>query len=527
MKRVGIVFTLLLSLLWGEAAHASSIVISRVQLGGAATGTSQQEFVQLFNAGPSAEEVTNWCLKYSSSTTVACLTPNASNLKLLLAAQQAVLIGSPQFYTAQPSILQDFSFSTSSNLAATNGSLYLQNANGQEIDRVGWGNGLAENTALAGDLQGGKIFQRKKDTTTNLFIDTNNNAQDFEVASLPASLESHGIVEEEIPDVCPNLPDFQGSVPEGYQLDGDDCVAIPLESRTLQITEMLPDAIGSDEDNEFIEVHNPYNEPIALEDYRLFVGPNYEKSYSFPDNLEISPGQYLAFYNWEVKFSLLNSSSRAKLVAPAGNLVSESESYTSTKEGVSWARFDDGWKMSQKSTPGTENEYEEVVEVDQTTSTLKPCAPGKYRNPETNRCRNLASASGLLKACAADQVRNPETNRCRKIASSGSSLTPCKAGQERNPETNRCRKVGLNAATRKPCQPGYERNPETNRCRKAVATNATLGAPAAINPVSLSNRLVTVLILMALFYALYEYRSDVASFVARLRDKRGNPRPPG
>ena len=72
---------------------------------------------------------------------------------------------------------------------------------------------------------------------------------------------------------------------------------------------------------------------------------------------------------------------------------------------------------------------------------LKPCRDDQYRNPETNRCKSIASASSTLKPCAADQYRNPETNRCKKISSSSSSLKPCRSDQERNPETNRCKKV--------------------------------------------------------------------------------------
>jgi hypothetical protein len=68
--------------------------------------------------------------------------------------------------------------------------------------------------------------------------------------------------------------------------------------------------------------------------------------------------------------------------------------------------------------------------------------------------------------CGEGRYRNPETNRCKKVETEAAkTLTPCAVGYERNPETNRCKKVAV-ASGLVPCAEGYERNPETNRCRK-------------------------------------------------------------
>jgi hypothetical protein len=67
------------------------------------------------------------------------------------------------------------------------------------------------------------------------------------------------------------------------------------------------------------------------------------------------------------------------------------------------------------------------------------CEPGKYRNPETGRCRSVETAD-VLTPCKEGQYRSPETNRCRSVASAASTPAPCQPNQERNPETNRCRK---------------------------------------------------------------------------------------
>ncbi|MCA9339026.1 hypothetical protein KC939_01650 [Candidatus Saccharibacteria bacterium] len=137
---------------------------------------------------------------------------------------------------------------------------------------------------------------------------------------------------------------------------------------------------------------------------------------------------------------------------------------------------------------------------------LKPCRDDQYRNPETNRCKSIASASSTLKPCAADQYRNPETNRCKKISSSTSSLKPCKPNQERN--------LG------------------TNRCRKVVKNTAVAGAVDEIPQDSASSKnLAPWLIGLAgggvVLYGVYEWRTEIMEATMRLRDAFGKGGSPG
>jgi len=72
---------------------------------------------------------------------------------------------------------------------------------------------------------------------------------------------------------------------------------------------------------------------------------------------------------------------------------------------------------------------------------LKPCPPGKVRNPITRRCNKVKSQS--------------KTKR----------INPCPPGKERNPKTGRCIKVGSpKNIVPKSCPPGKELNPDTGRC---------------------------------------------------------------
>ena len=152
---------------------------------------------------------------------------------------------------------------------------------------------------------------------------------------------------------------------------------------------------------------------------------------------------------------------------------------------------------------GTSTSVKSTTTASSSTSTLAPCPEGKYRNPETNRCKNIEVESEP-KTCNEGYYLNPDTNRCKKVETPAEpkicedgyylnpatnrcnklptekELTPCKEGYERNPETNRCRKVtSAEDDELAPCAEGYERNPDTNRCRK-IKTND--GADYALVP---------------------------------------------
>lgn len=190
----------------------------------------------------------------------------------------------------------------------------------------------------------------------------------------------------------------------------------------------------------------------------------------------------------------------------------------------SWAldMNDDIWKWAIPSPTGP-NQFPQPVSagmgagLDETT-----CPAGKYRNPETNRCRSLEEAVSALAVCEEGKERNPVTNRCRNLATTSStSLSPCAEGEERNPATNRCRKVLGTATTLVPCQSGYERNPETNRCKKVSDTLTALASPAAVAIESsggdtLKNALIVTAGLGALGYGFYEWRSELLRALRRL-----------
>lgn len=195
---------------------------------------------------------------------------------------------------------------------------------------------------------------------------------------------------------------------------------------------------------------------------------------------------------------------------------------STSKIGWAWVLdpADGAWKWTSTPQPDADNLVTVPVVV-VASEAVSECPAGKYRNPETNRCRSVEEAVNVLAQCEEGKERNPVTNRCRSVASLASTaLSPCDEGQERNPATNRCRSVLAASQTLTPCQTGYERNPETNRCKKILIGSTPATTPAAALESGGGSTLATALIITtglgAVGYGVYEWRSELYRGLRRL-----------
>lgn len=518
----------LVGLLFGNVTSAlgEKPILAHIKTG--ETGALTREFVSIFNNSEEPIDVTGWCIYYASAsdvtkTKLACLEPPAENVKLMLSAFSYATIASAEFVVANPDFVPDATFAA--GIATGGGHVRLQDKDQSEIDKLGWGTAVSPEGMVIAPHASGSVFERKKINNTQFLQDNNDNSTDFAsviLAAIPAS----GIVEEELLiDVCANLDGMQTGVPDDYFLENDQCVqdvcdnigglqaTIPagyeslggenctekiviLESSILSITELLPNATSTDTGKEYIEIYNPNSRSVQLEGYKLQLGPAYSKTYVLENQL-LDPFGFVTFSDLLSKLTLPNSSASVRLVAPAGNVVSETAVYNSPEDDEAWALINNVWQFTNRPTPDALNLislFEEEVASTGGDTELKPCKEGQERNPDTNRCRAIAQAD---------------------------SLVPCKAGQERNPETNRCRAVADTASALVPCDPGEERNSETNRCRKVSAVGEVASAKVTDVPSSAKNKnsfLVFGLIVGALvLYAIYEWRSEIAKLFSRIR----------
>jgi len=246
-----------------------------------------------------------------------------------------------------------------------------------------------------------------------------------------------------LPDVCINIDDLQINVPDGYYLDeiSGKCL---LDLPRIQINEIMPNPAGSDSGNEFIEIYNPNDVSVNLDNYKLQVGGKY---ILFPSGTKVEPNSYYVIQNNVTSYTLTNTGSSVGLWTSDDVLMGENINYSSALEGESWSYFKDGWQYTNRPTPGEVNLINYLkpkVATVSVVSELKQCAPNQYRNPETNRCRLIATVGSVLTACKVGQYRSETTNRCRSIASDAAVLAACDDNQERSPETNRCRNIVSN-----------------------------------------------------------------------------------
>ncbi len=323
-------------------------------------------------------------------------------------------------------------------------------------------------------------------------------------------------------DVCQNIDGFQLGLPVEYRkLASGDCKRI-VPPVSLHITEVMPNAVGTDTGHEYIEIYNPTPQDVDLSDYILMIGKNAEKSYEL-GTMTMPGGSYLSITDVMLGYSLLNTTTRVELRFYDSQLIDEIVPYQSPSDDMSWSLIDGVWQYSDMLTPGAANQPaakdEPRSEGVTTDTSLAPCPAGKYRSPLTNRCRTIESDAAVLASCDADEFRNPETNRCRKISLASVTLAPCNEGYERNPETNRCRKLA-NDDGLTPCEDGYVRNPATNRCKKALSDIPSKAADAVKETTKTAEQMNPYVVaavagLGVVGYGFYEWRTELASVARR------------
>lgn len=470
-------------------ASSASIIITAIRAGSQASAS--EEGVVLYNNSSFEADITGWCLANKTAVKFACFTPASQYEASIIPAYSFVTIVSSKAIhndnQALYSIVYEPAASSSGSIVASADTVSLVDASGQLVDQFSWSSSVSSSQ---------QWLRTKLSVLPDLFIDTDasidwqkNTFVEFPPTQLTYRELPHDPPEEEPVEDPADEPEGQEDEPVQTE-----------EILPAIITELLPNAVGSDTGNEFIEIFNP-NEytDISLYGYKLAVGPALEKVILLGE-YSLKPGEYKVYSNAQLTYSLLNSSSRVSLFMPNGDIASEAPTYDSPADGESWALIDDLWQYTNQPSPGAVNiassSATEAVTV-AITSTTKACAANQYRSPETNRCRLISTATA-------------------------NAPTPCKTGQERNPETNRCRAVALTTETA--CKEGQERNPETNRCRsvKQLAT-ADYGVKGATTKQSGMGWYIWAAIagtaLLIIGYAVWEWRDELKKLYQVVRAK--------
>ncbi len=125
----------------------------------------------------------------------------------------------------------------------------------------------------------------------------------------------------------------------------------------LRLNEILPNPIGDESTDEFIELYNPNETSVNLK-YWTLKDASKTGAYTFSKDILIAPKSYFVIYRSDFKFALNNSNETVSLIAPNEKIVS-AVSYKTAKENASYnfAKDTNKWRWSKHLTPGYDNVF--------------------------------------------------------------------------------------------------------------------------------------------------------------------------
>lgn len=298
-------------------------------------------------------------------------------------------------------------------------------------------------------------------------------------------------------------PHYVADFPSLY-LEPEDELDDPSEEnkipqcRGLEFSELLT-YYADDKSEQFIELFNSTSTEINLTGCEISY-----KNKTYPLSGTVLSGAYYVFHQSEL-FSLTKNPKNPLTLAiidTDGTPVDEIAYPNGQKKSTSYARtFDESgnesWQITYAITPGAENIYQKY----------RTCEEGKIINEATGNCVKVTS----IKDAASAALKN-------------SILAPCPEGKYRNPLTNRCKNIETSSSTLKECAEGYERNPETNRCRKIKTAND--GAEYAIVPNTRSDKtvfigagIIAIIVLLGVIYVTLQFRQEIARATRKARQR--------
>ncbi|HSE61350.1 MAG TPA: lamin tail domain-containing protein [Candidatus Saccharimonadales bacterium] len=382
-----------------EEDLSSHVVIAAVQTG--KTEATGEDYVEIYNPTTAALDVTGWKLQYRAANakgangwatkrTVACLEPVAVNPCIVTIKPHDRLL----FATYDIAGIAEQPLATGFNDAG--GQLRLVDNAGTVQDMLGYGTALeAEQAQPAPAPPLGLALLRK--SNEGHIVDTDNNAGDFLVGCYmpmpPGEVLPAG---PPVTQPCPVIPNEDDEQQEASGVSPATTETPPSDPQKpypqLFITELLPDPASpqTDSDDEFIELYNPFGDPVDATGYMLEGGSDFRYHFTL-SGVIVPAGGYVAIPSSESHISLANSGTLVRLVNPAGEIVDTVANYGSAKSGQSWAKVDGVWQWTTSPTPGGAN----VIVVPAVPVAAKKAAA----KPAVSKTSKIAKAStGATKA---------------------------------------------------------------------------------------------------------------------------------
>lgn len=491
-----------------ETVPEHQVVIKAVNPGySTAAGKNAGEFIELSNVSDEEVDLSHFAIVYTSKPTST--NPNGKSVILYEFPEGSLFIGdsillryksSPEADTGQ----QDLVYSDS--LAMT-GSLALVILNddfdaSRPPDSIdGYGELLSSVCWLGGE-DCLPVFSTTVKSRSYTTIVRNEDTGEYEhVQSYLPSFDpafSGLFLPEELPPEDSDLNDSPSGTASSTSSSVSP-VAVPLKDSPcygLEFSELYTYYEDSPT-KQFIEFYNSSKTSINLSKCSLRYK---NKTYPLSDsNKTVRPGDLFIVTPPVSLTKNPTTNNLYELIDNYGNIIDSLELPHGQKKSASYAltgRNNDGsesWQITYNRTPGQPNIYQE----------FQTCPAGKIINEATGNCVNAPKLSSVLKDCGEGKYRNPETGRCKKIEEDDGPA-PCQEGYERNPETGRCRKIKQNAGADFPVVP--------------VTDVENTGSIAAICALA-------ALILIGVLYTVFQFRKEIFHIFRRFLTKFKKERP--
>ena len=512
-------------------AIGQDVVISQVQLGD--NISAKNELVELYNNSSGSVDITDWCLYYQSSSLrtekLFCMDTVDATTRIILPGYSTLLSVSNELKLSVSPIYGDIYFSATLSGAA--GYLFLNDADGNEVDKIGWGVVSDENNLMKSSLPG-EVMSRKKMNANGgvVFQDTGKNSDDFEI-TLPKTIYEYGYINEfrdycsnivgiqmQIPDgyelkevgncsllvadACPNIEGLQEFVPVNFGIDVEGNCVVDICPNLDNLQAVLPLDMLIDEAGNCINLDTCLNLPevqLSLPDnYHIDEFGDCKHDYLYLELTELLPNvdgsdvgkEFIEIYNpneieidlkdYEISVGDGESAIFYKFPVDAKIKAKEYKAFYnldikfSLKNSADIVKIYSTEKTLIDETVVYQNpkENESWAKIDNLWQYTNQVSPNEENRAYLSELKNEVEIE-KVETCGPNQYRNPQTNRCNNLVVE-TVLKPCKEGQYRSEETNRCRSIVADVIDYVACPEGQERNPETNRCRKII-TSEVLG----------------------------------------------------
>ncbi|MDO8565907.1 MAG: lamin tail domain-containing protein [Candidatus Moranbacteria bacterium] len=301
---------------------SADVIISEFSIGkyvgGKATSTNGDDFIELYNTGSRCVPLEHWKLRKRIQSGTESSLREIEKGQAIMPSDFFLWVSS-----AAKSEYQTLADTTSSATLTGNGSIALFDSSGSIKDSVIFGGGH-----------------------TNPFSSSITLLNPGDGLSNERNLSS---LEWKVTSVTPNPTGVTSIVSD--DLDGDGCPdpSKKLYATDIRINELLPNPSGDENTGEFIELYNTADTAIDLSSWTV-KDASASGKYVFPADTKIQPKDFLVIYRETFKFALNNSDETLSLLDP-NNEEKDKVSYATTKEDISLNYTATGWRGG-KPTPG-------------------------------------------------------------------------------------------------------------------------------------------------------------------------------